>query len=117
MRQLPHVKNLEQACRKVVESNTADKHYPGYFDLMTRDMDSESLIPVISQLILESAFLEKVEKIMKKCSTMLTIEDMVAHYGETWGFDIQVIETARQRVDYFNRFVVGKVRYGGPLTM
>lgn len=115
MRPLPRVKNLEQACRKVVESNTADKHYPGYFDSMTRDKDSEALLPVISRLILEATFLEKVERIMKKCRTMLTIEDLVAHYGDTWGFDDQVIEVARQRVEYFDGIVVGGVRYGNPV--
>ncbi|QNK57420.1 hypothetical protein [Paenibacillus sp. PAMC21692] len=114
MRPLPGVKNLEQACRKVVESNTADKHYPGYFDSMTRGKDSEALLPVISRLILEATFLEKVERIMKKCRSMLTIEDLVDYYGNTWGFDDRVIEAARQRVEYFDRIVVGKVRYGKP---
>ncbi len=39
--------------------------------MMTRGKDSGALFPIVSRMILEASFLEKVERSMKKCRTML----------------------------------------------
>lgn len=51
------------------------------------------------------------EAAVKECPKFLLLEDLVAVYGASWGFDDKTIEMAAARSEQFDR-VAGFKRYG-----
>jgi hypothetical protein len=110
MRQLPKVRNLSEAVRRVIESNRSDGYTPTRFIQATGDGTAADLLSVCSKLISKGETLEYLESALRSYPTLLTLEDFVSRSGCEWGFDKSAIEAARARAAYFDQ-IAGNTRY------
>ena len=110
MRPLPAATTLQEAVKKVVESNSRDGYVPSRFIQATEYGRAAGLTRVCENLIQKGETLEYLEDALKKFPTLLTLEDFVSRYGEDWGLSRETVNAAKQRVAYFDR-IAGGTRY------
>jgi hypothetical protein len=111
MRILPNPRDLKDAVRCVIESNSADGYVPSRFIQATGDGTAPDLLAVCRRLISKGETLQYLDSALKRFSTLLTLEDLVSWRGAEWGFDNATIDIARARSVYFDQ-VAGRTRYG-----
>jgi hypothetical protein len=110
MRFLPTPRDLRAAVHCVIESNSADGYIPTRFIQATGDGTAPGLLAVCRRLINKGETLQYLDSALKRFSTLLTLEDLVAWRGAAWGFDNATIDIARNRSVYFDK-VAGRPRY------
>jgi hypothetical protein len=110
MRFLPTPRDLKDAVRCVIESNSADGYVPSRFIQATGDGTAPDLLAVCRRLISRGETLQDLDSALKRISTLLTLEDLVSLRGAEWGFDDATIVIARDRSVYFDK-VAGRPRY------
>ncbi len=110
MRILPNPRDLKDAVRCVIESNSADGYVPSRFIQATGDGNAPDLLAVCRRLISKGETLQYLDSALKRISTLLTLEDLVSWRGAEWGFDNATIDIARNRSVYFDQ-VAGRTRY------
>lgn len=110
MRHLPTPRDLNDAVRCVIESNRSDGYTPTRFIQVTADGTAPDLIAICIRLINKGEILEHLDGALKRFPTLLTLEDLVSHYGSVWGFDEATIEMARARSEYFDQ-IARQTRY------
>jgi hypothetical protein len=111
MRILPNPRDLKEAVRSVIESNSADGYVPSRFIQATGDGTAPDLLAVCRRLISKGETVQYLDSALKRISTLLTLEDLVSWRGAEWGFDETTIDIARARSVYFDQ-VAGRSRYG-----
>lgn len=104
MRLLPRVHTLRDAVETVIKSNVKDQYRPNRFITVVTVSDLE-LKEVCGRLICKPESLSALYEAFQKHSDLLTIEDFVSRYGETWGFNEEVIKEARLRTEQFDQWV------------
>jgi hypothetical protein len=110
MRVLPNPRNLKDAVRCVIESNSLDGYVPSRFIQATGEGTAPDLLAVCRRLISRGETLQDLDSALKRISTLLTLEDLVSLRGAEWGFDDATIVIARARSVYFDQ-VAGRPRY------
>jgi hypothetical protein len=110
MRILPNPRDLKDAVRCVIESNSADGYVPSRFIQATGDGTAPDLLAVCRRMISKGETLQFLDSALKRISTLLTLEDLVSLRGADWGFDDATIDIARARSVYFDQ-VAGRSRY------
>jgi hypothetical protein len=109
-RPLPNPPTLSDAVQEVINSNSADGYTPTRFMGATQSGLAPNLLGVCSKLINRGETLEWLEKALQSFPTLLTLEDLVCHYGSGWGFDATTIQNACARSSYFDQ-LAGHTRY------
>ena len=111
MRPLPQPKTLREAVRAVIKSNVADGFYPKRFIVTTAKGDAPDLLSVCDALITKADTLKWLETAVLVFPEVLTLEDLVARLGASWGFKPETIAVAETRARHFDE-LVGARRYG-----
>jgi hypothetical protein len=104
MRLLPKANTLRDAVQEVIKSNIKDQYRPNRFINVVSVSDAE-LKEVCERLICKTESLPALFEAFQKHRDLLTLEDFVSHYGETWGFNEEVIKKARLRAEQFDQWV------------
>jgi len=84
MRELPNPRDLKNAVRLVIESNSADGYVPSRFIQATGDGTATDLLAVFRRLISKGETLQYLNSALKRISTLLTLEDFVSWRGAEW---------------------------------
>ena|SRR5947209_1308933 len=108
MRTLPAPRNLQGAVQCVIDSNSADGFAPSRFIQVTQAGTAPNLLAVCRRLITKGELLEYLESAVKRCHTLLLLEDLVSLHGAEWGFDDATIEMASARSVRFDQIAGGK---------
>ncbi len=111
MRQLPEVHSLQEAVRKVIESNLADGYRHRGLMLETHVGYAPELVAVCERIITNPETLERLDGVVARFPNLLTLEDFVARQGRGWGISAKTVQEAKARVKHFDG-IAGEVRYG-----
>lgn len=104
MRPLPVVNTLSDGFQAVIRSNRQDGYPPTIFEQMNQD------VAAMTNLIWSDRAKTAVRRALRSHRDLLTIEDFVSRYGQSWGFDTATIAHAQDSVCEFDR-IVGHQRY------
>jgi hypothetical protein len=110
MRKLPTVDSLQDAVKKVIQSNSNDGYVPARFIQATENGNAGDLLSICESLITKGETLEYLESALKRYTKLLTVEDFVSRFGAEWGFDSSTVRLATERAKYFD-LLVGGERY------
>ena len=105
MRTLPQAKNLQEAVKAVIQSNTSDGHPFPRFVLLTKNGCAPDLFKVCDRIITQGKTRDLLETALGKFPSLLTLEDIVAKRGTDWGFSESTIAIAKARANYLDKLV------------
>lgn len=112
MEQISLHKNLSvrQAINEVIRNNKKHKYNPQRFIQMMNATNQDELLLKIEELILntDESVLGTLFIQIKEKKTILTIEDLVALFGEQWGYSESLLSLANERVKKFNEWASGE---------
>lgn len=108
MRPLPQPQSLREAVRAVIKSNVADGCYPKRFIQVTKKGDAPDLVGTCEGLIAQADNLKWLETAVVVFPELLALEDLVARFGRSWGFQQETIAIAEARAQRFDELAGGQ---------
>jgi len=111
MRQLPRAQDLAEGVEAVIQSNLSDGYQPDWLQTLTGRWRAPELKQICERLVhADGVTGSPVIMALPEFPLLLSVEDMVAGYGQEWGFSDQTVLMAKYRAGLYDK-VSGRYRW------
>ena len=109
-RQLARPATLKQAVQQVIQENQSMGYEPTRLITETAGGEAEELAAACERFVISPAGLEEADQALRQFPQLLTLEDMVSRWGQSWGIGMGAAVAAQEGAEYYDG-VVGFTRF------